>query len=346
MMFDLQAATHAYCVLSLGLLLFFLACFLQGSTGWGLDGQVESRFPRVLGNTRSNATSWNDQGLLYVFNSSSQLDWIQATVGGATGSWTEKVLLSSCTLAFFPRLTCCVLCAFHKGNRTYVVLEPRTLPFMGSIFSGAVLAYLTLSTLLSIYLGLTATPEGEGSIMLMLDPRGLTVANGVVAFASTQGVGQIFAFCSQDVAGGCALFFLFAFLVCWTDQLPVLVLWLADKLKAQRMKNAGFRKLKKNDDDGYGGYDGSSGASSSSSSSVSRSQGDAAGYVMVKVFQSIFVPLMAFVPPSGVMIVHSNRGSVNVPWTIVVSCSLLLWSWDVGWMMRWCCLVSRFANRG
>ena len=108
-----------------------------------------------------------------------------------------------------------------QDANTYAV-DPVVLPLAGSVFCGIVAAYLVVSFLLSLYLALTALPEGDSSY-LALNPRGLMVANGIVAFASTQGVGTHFARCGAGVAGGTVLFLLFCLLACWLDALPELL---------------------------------------------------------------------------------------------------------------------------
>jgi hypothetical protein len=72
-----QAVAKAYLACSLGIFLFFLACFLQGATGWGLD---KGLFPRAL----------RDSNETIFFNASQRLDWVQATSGGAAGpGWAD-----------------------------------------------------------------------------------------------------------------------------------------------------------------------------------------------------------------------------------------------------------------
>jgi hypothetical protein len=113
------------------------------------------------------------------------------------------------------------------------------LPMLGSIFSGVVLAFLLISFLLSLVLVLTAMPEGESS-SLFLEPHGLVVGNGVMAFASSQGVGQHFARCSTGsglLAGNTVLFLLFCLLACWLDELPGLLFGLANARKTRQAEN-------------------------------------------------------------------------------------------------------------
>jgi hypothetical protein len=172
------------------------------------------------------------------------------------------------------------------------------LPFMGSIFSGAVMAFLSVTLLLSIYLCLSSTPEGHGGAMLLMDPRGLTVANGIVSFGSTQGVGQIFALCSQDVAGGCALFMLFALLACWVGDVPFALLDLSERLRAGRLQGgSGQAQLPKT----QGGVP-----------SVTAAR-EGLVYNVAVVSRFVLHACMAFVPPAGVLIKH---GRAALPWTV------------------------------
>ena len=55
----------------------------------------------------------------------------------------------------------------------------------GSISCGVAMAFLAVCFLLALYVALTAIPEG-GSSYLVMEPRGLAVANGVIAFGMTQ----------------------------------------------------------------------------------------------------------------------------------------------------------------
>ncbi len=117
---------------------------------------------------------------------------------------------------------------------------------VGSAFSGVVLAFLVLSFLLSLFLVLTAMPEGSSSY-LFLEPRGLVVINGVVAFTSSQGVGQQFARCdAAGVAGSTVLFLLFCLMACWLDELPVLIFGLIRRRRKRYEENKDVPPSKKN----------------------------------------------------------------------------------------------------
>ena len=124
-----------------------------------------------------------------------------------------------------------------QENSTFATESTNALPLVGSAFSGAVLAFLLLSFLLSLFLVLTAMPEGSSSY-LFLEPRGLIVINGMVAFTSSQGVGQQFARCNwAGVAGSTVIFLLFCLMACWLDELPVLIFGLVRGRKKRREEN-------------------------------------------------------------------------------------------------------------
>ena len=155
----------------------------------------------------------------------------------------------------------------------------------GSVFAGVVLAFLLVSFLLALYLSLTAMPEGESSY-LVLEPRGLVVANGVVAFASTQGVGQHFARCSASGSGDVGLFLLFCLLACWLDALPALVVSLISR--SNKVAPEGMQKR--------------------------LSPGGA-----VVLQKSIRCLLLVVVAASPVYMVYGLRGGGGVPGTVMVS---------------------------
>lgn len=75
-----MAAANAYSVLAMGLLLGFIACVVQCSTGWGLREDLEARTSASAG-----------AAVVVVYSSSQRLDWVQAIAGGAVGGWVDKV---------------------------------------------------------------------------------------------------------------------------------------------------------------------------------------------------------------------------------------------------------------
>lgn len=86
---------------------------------------------------------------------------------------------------------------------------------MGSLFSGIVLAYLTIMFLVSIYLSYMATPESVSSYLFM-EPRFLVIATGFFGFGVAQMVASSFSSCA-DPAAAIAGFAGFAFAACWFD---------------------------------------------------------------------------------------------------------------------------------
>ena len=112
-----------------------------------------------------------------------------------------------------------------QDNNTFATADTIAMPIVGSIFSGVVMAFLAVAFLMLLFLALTSMPEGERSYLL-LEPRGLTIVNGIVSFASTQGVGLQFARCNGSggsIAGGVFLFLLFCLVACWLDELPAII---------------------------------------------------------------------------------------------------------------------------
>ena len=112
--------------------------------------------------------------------------------------------------------------------------DAYALPVAGSIFSGVVAAFLALSLVMSLFLALTAMAEGESSY-LFLEPRGLIIANGVVAFSGPGSIYLHFSMCSWDVLGPSVLLGIFCLSVCWLDELVSLILW----TRRDRMQNVG-----------------------------------------------------------------------------------------------------------
>lgn len=78
-----------------------------------------------------------------------------------------------------------------QGPASYSA-DPSSIPFMGGIFSGVVLAYMVVCELLAIYMCFVSVPEG-GSTYVFLEPRGLIVANGLISMGCSYGVDTLFA---------------------------------------------------------------------------------------------------------------------------------------------------------
>ena len=92
----------AYCVMTLGLLLLFLAELLQAASGLGLDTSVVYR-TRTMTMPESNVTE--------LYASTQRLDWVQAVSGGS--GWMRKV----CCLLFFLTIIWCFtefVCMFYR----------------------------------------------------------------------------------------------------------------------------------------------------------------------------------------------------------------------------------------
>ena len=108
--------------------------------------------------------------------------------------------------------------ACSQGASSFAA-DQGSLPIAGSIFSAIVLAFLCTSVLISVYMAFMAVPEGASTYVFM-EPRGLILMNGLVAFGTTQSVEKNFARCSNDAAGATFVFALFCLLACWLDELP------------------------------------------------------------------------------------------------------------------------------
>lgn len=121
---------NAHCCSSALLLLLHLSMFLQAA---------------VYGESQLNSSTWIQRSNSYF--GTQQADWMHAVVG-ASGGWI-----------------------FSRDREAYVVpSSPVVAPFMGSIYSGIVLAYLSLMFLVSIYISYMATPEMASSYLFM-EPR-------------------------------------------------------------------------------------------------------------------------------------------------------------------------------
>lgn len=179
---------NAYCTGVVSLLLVFCAMFFQATSGSGLDSAIEQR-------ESSAASSQSSSNNNTYYDSSQKLDWMQATLGSS--GWQKQM---------------------RGEQQFYYAADASKPPLFGSIFAGAVIAFLLVSTLLSIYMSYMATPEGAATYMF-LDPRGLIVTNGIVTFASTYTVEKHFARCMHagDVGTASTLFALYCLSVCWLD---------------------------------------------------------------------------------------------------------------------------------
>ena len=224
----------AYCAMSLGLLLLFLAELLQAASGLGLDTSVVYRI-RTMQDPEADE----------LYASTQRLDWVQAVSGGS--GWMRKV----CFILFEHSLGIALNPHVEQDNNTFATADTFAMPIVGSIFSGVVMAFLVVAFLLSLFLALTSMPEGERSYLL-LEPRGLTIVNGIVSFASTQGVRQQFARCNGSggsIAGGVFLFMLFCLIVCWLDELPGLIVQQAMKRrKMMRFKTSNVANAAENEE--------------------------------------------------------------------------------------------------
>lgn len=121
---------------------------------------------------------------------SQRVNWMHSMVG-ASGGWV-----------------------FSAEKRAYVSAS-ATLPVMGSLYSGIVLAYLAVMFLVSIYLSYMATPETVASYLFM-EPRFLVVATGFLGFGISQMVSGSFASCEDPVTSILG-FAAFVAATCWFD---------------------------------------------------------------------------------------------------------------------------------
>lgn len=174
----------------------------------------------------------------------------------------------------------------NEQEQALFAADARVLPFMGSIFTGAVLAFACICTLLSIYMSFVAVPEGASSYIFM-EPRGLIVMNGLLVFGSTHGVETIFSVCSNSVAGDSVVFALFCLLACWLDGIPSLAVGLANRLR-------------KNQEPGD-------------------EKGNKKSGKISKIFRYATLQCMSLVPIIGLLVTHPGPGMPNA---ILVSTSL------------------------
>lgn len=160
---------------SSALLLLLHLCMFLQISVFGWQLDATSALPRTNG-----------------YISTQQADWMHAVVG-ASGGWI-----------------------FSRDRNAYVVpASPVVAPFMGSIYSGIVLAYLSIMFLVSIYISYMATPDMASSY-LFLEPRFLVVCSGFLAFGVGQSISGTFGTCS-DPAASIAGFAAFVAATCFFD---------------------------------------------------------------------------------------------------------------------------------
>lgn len=300
---------NAYCSCTLAVFLLYFCEFMQAVSGWGLDDQL---VPRASVNASSRA----------VYSSSQRLDWIQASAGSS--GWTLVVQQS------VPQGN---TSATNNATTTpsallYAVAEKGSLPVMGSVFAGAVLGFLLLGLLLSLYTSLSATPEGEFSY-LVLEPRGLTVCNGILVFGSLGTVEHHFAFCAQDVAGSSTLFALFCLLACLFDEIPALVLWLFKEAKKKRSNRdkakKGYRRFTSSDGDADDNNDYGKGQTNESQQAGDNSDRLISGRVLpivLAVARCLMLLTMCWTPLVAIYVMKEQDSS-HLPYTVVTASSIL-----------------------
>lgn len=141
----------------------------------GLLGLQVTALVQASGGAGLDATIVQRVKAPYSYASSDKLDWIQSTMGSS--GWSRE-------------------------GPTAFSADPNILPFMGSIFSALVLAFLCICVLLGVYMCFVSVPEGA-STYVFLEPRGLIVINGFITLGSSYCVDSIFA--RYDVVFGRAL---------------------------------------------------------------------------------------------------------------------------------------------
>ena len=306
---SMLSVANAYSTCIFAIALLYLGCFLQAASGWGLDdGDGVGMHLETRVSTARNST----------YASSQRLDWVQATVGGS--GWVFHPYTYSPKGNTSGNTTLMGSQEDYSGYNNYSV-NSSALPLFGSLYAGAVLAYLVVCTLLGLYISLSATPEGDGSY-LILEPRGLVVANGIITFGSTGTIEGNFARCRSDAAGTSTLFAIFCLLACWGDELPFLLKAAFEglsKAKAKRDKNAASKKKEgvEPDDDN----DGDDKAKYNNAQAVDSSKSQKLAVVM-KVLQGLLLTIMCWVPLVAMYAVPQTNGS-NVPGVIVTISSIL-----------------------
>ncbi len=290
---NMLAVANSYSVCVLAISLLYVGCFLQGASGWGLSDTLKWRTSKLQANI--------------TYASSQRLDWVQSSIGAS--GWVAVVVqqqngtVNNTTAATDP------------PGLTHYEFDAKSLPLFGSLYAGAVLAYLVVCTLLGLYISLSATPEGDGSY-LILEPRGLVVANGIIVFASMNSIDQNFAACAGDVAGASTQFAIFCLLACWADELPALLraaaVALSKKRRDKKMKKEGFAPLKED-----GGDDDKKEAGNNSDKKSKKKLWAA---ILMKVLQGLLLTIMCWVPLISIYMIHTGP---EPPGVIVTISSIL-----------------------
>ena len=139
-----------------------------------------------------------------MYRGSQQSDWVYA-IAGASGGWV-----------------------YSPDKTSKIPLQPTSAPFMGSIFGGMALAYLSIMFLLSIYISYMATPDAASSY-LFLEPRFLVIVCGFLAFGTAPLVSDVYGGCSGSAATGSIVgFTCFTAAACFFDLL--FVQWMTDRM--------------------------------------------------------------------------------------------------------------------
>lgn len=296
---NMLGVANACCSCTLGVFLLYLCEYMQAVSGWGLDDTLVGR--KSVNPLRNAA----------VYNSSQRLDWIQASAGAS--GW---VLLQTAEAGLGSNETAAV----------YAVADRAALPVIGSLFAGAVLGYLLLGLLLTLYTSLSATPEGEFSY-LVLEPRGLTVTNGILVFGSLGTVEHHFATCSNDVAGSSTLFAIFCLLACFFDEIPELVEWLVAYAKKRKKREGGGKKKEKKSRDKKGSSDDEDEGDEPSKDALRDNRDDAkrtksgpVGMILSAV-RCLMLLIMCWTPPLAIFIMKEgdSGGSSHVPYVVVTA---------------------------
>jgi hypothetical protein len=201
------AVSNAYSAVVLGIFLMLLCMVVQAGTGTGLHHEAELRSNgTVVGEDVKQLWRTENNTVRHgCYLSSSRSDWIQSCIGMSGGWYGPKAMQVEGIFV------------------TSYTTDLGAVPIAGSVFSGVVLGHLGVAALLSIYLSLAATPEGERSYSIF-EPRGLIVVNGLVSICSTQAVERYFASCHGDGGWFTFLFLIFCTLACWADELPSAIL--------------------------------------------------------------------------------------------------------------------------
>lgn len=183
----LMNAANAYCGGVFLLLFVYLTFALQGSI-----------FSDMLSSDSETRVGVTNTTVAYV--SSERLDWVQVAFGQS--GW-ERMGITT--------------------NPYVFTANPDNTPLLGSALLGAIMAYLVLALLLSMYSAYSATPSGVGAT-LFLDPKVFTLANGIIMFGTREIVQKVFAKCESPwlhIWGVLA----FSVIVCFDEYLIMGILW-------------------------------------------------------------------------------------------------------------------------